>query len=71
MASQAISFKLAELSVGSSTLKAQIAADAKIFVLMRNFIIELPLLSLPTLTSFNASPTFVHRAGRRISHTES
>jgi hypothetical protein len=43
MASQAISFKVAKLSVGSSTLKAQIAADKTMLVLMRDFIIELPL----------------------------
>jgi hypothetical protein len=62
MALQAISFKVAKLAVGSSTLRPQIAAnasvvDANVFVLMRNFIIELPPLVAAVTCSAQVSQT--------------
>jgi len=46
MALQTIRFKLAELSVGNNTApnEPQIATNANRFILLRDFIIVLPLL---------------------------
>lgn len=67
MALQAISFKLAKLVLGSDTLKAQIATNANIFVLMRNFVIASPPSSLPISMSVTAHHSRSREAAASVS----